>query len=859
MIARSVAGGSRLSSVVFCLLFLCALTAVAADAKKPTFEESVLPILKDRCFKCHAGAEPKNGLRLTTRREILTGGKSGPAIRINAAESSLLWIKIAGNDMPQGGPPLTAEEKGILRTWINDGAIGVDASEPGDGEPLAAAAEAGDYWSFRPPTRPALPEVQHPEQVRNAVDAFVVAKLDEKGLSLSPEASREMLLRRAYFDLVGLPPPPEVVTAFLADDDPLAYERLIEQLLASPHYGERWGRHWLDLAGYADSAGVLAEDRPLPTMYRYRDYVIAAFNNDKPYDRFLQEQIAGDELTDYWTAHDTQERLPDDVIEAVTATGYLRCAPDSSRPDFAGIKNADALYFYPTLQDTLQIVASSTMGLTLQCARCHSHKYDPIPQTEYYRLQAVFMAALRPKQWIPQMDRQLPIATAAQKKATAEHNGKLDAEIARLNQAQAALPETIRGDVQAALKKPADQRNEVDKYLAGNFQPLLQPDDAALNKLLPETYAEFKQAAEQHVAAVAAQERQRQHFDFIRALYDVPGPTVTPLLRRGDALTPGDPVEPGVLTALQTPQPFDWTPPPADSKTSGRRLAFARWLTQPGHPLTARVMVNRVWLQHFGEGIVSTPEDFGTIGASPSHPQLLDWLASEFVSSKWSIKHLHRLMMTSSAYRQRSTLDETAHAAAIKADPDNRLLWRQRLRRLDAEPVRDALLSVAGLLDESVFGSPVPVARRGDGEVTPADGANGRRRSVYIQVLRSHPLSLLHAYDQPVMETNCIRRTRSTVATQALTLLNSDAMVQAAEAMADRVLQQFADAPSAGCVLLAYGRWASEAEATALTQFAAMQQAKYVELGSAPEAARRQAMADLCHMLLSANEFVYID
>jgi hypothetical protein len=270
-------------------------------------------------------------------------------------------------------------------------------------------------------------------------------------------------------------------------------------------------------------------------------------------------------------------------------------------------------------------------------------------------------------------------------------------------------------------------------------------------------------------------------------------------------------------------------------------------------------MVNRIWLQHFGEGIVATPEDFGTIGASPSHPQLLDYLACELVASGWSIKHLHRLIMTSSVYRQRSTLDEAAQAAALKADPDNRLLWRQRLRRLDAEPVRDALLSAAGMLDQSLFGSPVPVARRADGEVTTADGANARRRSIYIQILRLNPFSLLHAYDQPVMETNCTRRPRSTVATQALTLLNSDTMVGAAESMADRVLRESANDPIAGALLISYGRAASDVEASALSQFVAAQQAKYVELGSAAEAARRQALADLCHMLLSANEFVYVD
>ena len=650
---------------------------------------------------------------------------------------------------------------------------------------------------------------------------------------------------------------------------------MIDRLLASPHYGERWGRHWLDVAGYADSAGVLSEDRPLPVAFRYRDYVIRAFNSDKPYDRFLQEQIAGDELTDYWTAFETLDSLPNDVVEAVTATGYLRCAPDSSRPDFSTIKNADAQYFYPTINDTLQIVASSTMGLTLQCARCHSHKFDPIPQVEYYRMQSIFMTAFRPQQWIPQMKRRLLVASASQKKAADEHNGKLDVEITRLKKELADLrtqykqklfddrlatvSEPIRADVTQALNKPADQRTEVEKYLAEKFQPLLQPDDKALDKLLPETFADYRSAVDERNAAIAAQEQQRTHFDELRALYDLPGPVTTPLLRRGDALTPGPPVEPGVLSSLATPVAFAWAPPAAEAKTSGRRLAFAKWLTQPDHPLTARVMVNRIWLHHFGEGIVSTPEDFGTLGSAPSHPQLLDWLAREFVDSGWSVKHVHRLIMNSSTYRQSSTCETAEREHAIQIDPDNRLLWRQRLRRIDAEPLRDAMLSVAGVLDRTLFGNPIPVARRPDGEVNIADGQNNHRRSIYVQVLRGNPLTMLHAHDQPVMETNCTRRNRSTVSTQALTLLNSDAVIACAQAFADRALKEAPEASVDYAILVAWSRSATAEERQTFDDFVTEQQARYAAQGNEPEAARRNAMMDLCHMLMAANEFVYVD
>lgn len=849
--------------------------------KGPLFETQVLPILRERCWKCHAGAEPKNGLRLTTRGELFRGGESGPAIRIAAAESSLLWEKIAANEMPADGPPLTPEEKGILRTWINDGAPGND---PADDMVLADALKSADidsnnndteFWSFKPPVRPPVPEVEHAESVRNPIDAFLLARLESKGLNYSPEATRSELLRRASFDLTGLPPTPSEVEAFLADSGEMACERMIDRLLASPHYGERWGRHWLDVAGYADSAGVLSEDRPLPTAFRYRDYVIRSFNADKPYDRFLQEQIAGDELTDYWTAFETMDRLPDDVVDAITATGFLRCAPDSSRPDFSTIKNAGAQYFYPTINDTLQIVASSTMGLTVQCARCHSHKYDPIPQVEYYRLQSVFMAAYRPDRWIPQMERELAVATASQKKSAAEKNAQVDVEVARLEKELAALrtqyrqklldarlaaiPEPIRADVQQAIGKPADQRNAVEVYLAEKFTAQLLPDDPAVDKALPETYPDYKQATDERKAAMASQEALRIHFDTIRALYDLPGPAVTPLLRRGDALTPGPPVEPGVLTALAAPVTFQWDPVADDARTSGRRLAFARWLTQPDHPLTARVMVNRIWLHHFGEGIVSTPEDFGTMGSPPSHPNLLDWLAREFVDGGWSIKQLHRLIMTSAAYRQRSSIHQPIHGTALEIDRDNRLLWRQRLRRLEAESVRDSVLSVSGLLDVSQFGNPIPVARRSDGEVTVADGANDRRRSIYIQILRRNPLTILQAFDQPVMETNCIRRARSTVSTQALTLLNSDSMKVAAEAMADRLLRDYSESIPAGSILTAYARIATPDEVSAITEFLNSQKLHYAQVGNAADNLDRLAVADLCHMLMSSNEFVYVD
>jgi hypothetical protein len=727
------------------------------------------------------------------------------------------------------------------------------------------------FWAFRAPIRPALPAVRHTERVRNPVDVFLLAALEKKGLTFAPDADRRTLLRRASFDLLGLPPSLEESDTFLNDPAPDAYERLIDRLLASDHYGERWGRHWLDLAGYADSEGILDADYVRTASWRYRDYVIESLNRDKPYDRFLKEQIAGDELVEYWSAVRTQDKLSPPVVEALVATGYLRCASDTSRPDFANIKNAPG-YYYQTLDDTLKIVSSSVLGLTVQCAKCHSHKYDPIPQSEYYRLQAIFMSAYRPYQWVPQVQRRLLEATDAQQKEAQAHNAQIDAALARLRKAVAEvngrfaerlfadrlakLPEVIREDVRLALATEPAKRSEVQKYLAAKFQKDLRPDPPTLMALAkndPEVAREQTTLA----AAIQAEEAKRRTFPEIRALYDLPGEAVTHLLRRGDYLNPGPEVRPGTLSVLQTSRPLTWNPPAKDAPTSGRRLAFAEWITQADHPLTARVAVNYLWLHHFGEGIVATPDNFGHTGTPPTHPELLDYLATEFVARGWSLKPLHRLILTSSAYRQASTVAATDAARARQIDPDNRLLWRQRLRRLEAEALRDAMLSTSGSLNPQMFGPPVPIQRQADGEVTTSTDAAGARRSVYLLVRRSQPLTVLQVFDQPVMETNCTRRSVSTVSSQALTVLNSDFVIQQAEAFAGRVLREAPADPAPYALRLAFGRAATADERTRLAAFLDGQASR--RAGADQQTARRQALADLCQMLLSANEFAYVE
>ncbi|MGE0609549.1 MAG: PSD1 and planctomycete cytochrome C domain-containing protein [Pirellulales bacterium] len=859
----------------------CLHSTAWADAKPAgelKYEADVLPILQAKCGRCHGTDDPKAGFKIATKALLLKGGQSGPAVHIGAAQSSLLWEKIVADQMPPEGDKLTAEEKALVKAWIDAGAKGEGATAADDVLAETTTDDDRRWWSFVSPVRPSVPAVRQVDRVQNPIDAFLLQSLEQKGLGYSPEADRRTLIRRLSYDLTGLPPTPQETDNFLADTAAGAYERLVDRLLASPRYGERWGRHWLDAAGYADSEGILDADYIRTAAWRYRDYVIAAFNKDKPYDRFLREQIAGDELVDYWGALATQPAFSPEVLEAVIATGYLRCASDTSRPDFANIKNAPS-YYYQTLDDTLRIVSSSTMALTMQCCKCHSHKYDPLPQVEYYRLQAVFMSAYRPAEWVPQVNRRLVEGTQAQQTAANDHNARIDAAIGQIakeieelksqfaprlfEERLAKLPMQIQADVKAALDAPADQRTDVQKYLVEKFQAELRPTAEAQLKALKETYAEFKASCEQHEAGIAAEAAKKITLPEIRAIYDLPGQAQTPLLLRGDYRTPGPLVEPGVPTALAVAGGLNWSAPPEEAKTSGRRLAFARWLTQPNHPLTARVMVNRMWMHHFGEGIVSTPDDFGTMGALPSHPQLLDWLATEFVEGGWSIKQIHRLMVGSAAYRQQSVRDP-GNVAAQEADPDNRLLWRQRLKRLEAESLRDAMLAVAGNLNREMGGQPVGVARTGEGEVITAAGSPGWRRSIYLLNRRSTPVTLLQLFDQPVMETNCARRGQSTVSLQALALLNSDFLAAQAAEFAARIERENASDPIGQAVRLAFGREIAEEQRAKLASFVELQAVRLLagQTGPTPEQqadARHRALVDVCQMLLSANEFAYVD
>jgi hypothetical protein len=815
------------------------------ETKAIVFETDVLPILKARCGECHFGDRPKAGLDLERRATILMGGKSGPAIRISGAESSLIWELIKTDKMPLQGPTLTAEEKGVIRRWINDGAEAID-KEVLDVEEAEGTYDSADfdYWSFHPPQLPTIPTPAQVHLVRTPIDSFLLQRLESRQLSFSPEADRNTLIRRLYMDLTGLVPSPAQVDRFLQDQSPDAYERLVDRLLASPRYGERWGRHWLDVAGYSDSAGVLSADQDRQLIWQYRDYVIRAFNRDLPYDRFIEQQLAGDELSQYWSHFANDDVLTDDVVEALTATGFLRTAPDASRPDFNTIKNVNGQYYYPTINAQLEIVTSSLMGISLKCAKCHNHKFDPLTQREYYQLQSIFMSAYNPQKWIPFRDRTRPIATQKQLDVADQRNkeidttvGTLKAEITQLessftSQLQATrlgtIPEAIRADVDQALDTAKDKRTQIQQYLAGKFGTLLRPVGDALAAALADNYPDYTKSVKEKNQAIATEQTRRIQFERVYALFDVEGEPSTPLLRRGDAQTPGPQVSPGVPRLMKTGRPFEWKAPGSDAKSSGRRSALAQWLIQPRHPLTARVMVNRIWMHHFGEGIISTMDDFGWAGEAPTHPELLDYLAIELADHNWSVKRIHRLILTSTAYRQQSLkLGELADDAK-ELDPQNRLLWRQNLRRLEAEPLRDSILELAGGLDNRMYGYPVAIAARPDGEVVVNDGKLPQRRSIYLRVKRSAPLSILQLFDQPDIETNCARRSVSTVPLQALSLLNSDIASNAAIGFAQRAINESPQDPVGWAYQAAFGRQADHEQLAILTEFMKQQTDSYL-------------------------------
>ncbi|MGE5195565.1 MAG: DUF1553 domain-containing protein [Deltaproteobacteria bacterium] len=690
----------------------------AADDGVRLFEEKIAPVLKAECYRCHSEDAEKirGGLRLNSREAMLKGGDSGPGVVPKKSGESLLIQAIRHEGdlrMPPKKPKLSDATIADFVKWVDLGAPGLSEGK----NPAGVVTEAARrHWAFQPVKKVPPPAVEETRWIRNELDAIVLAKLEARGWEPAPEASRAEWLRRVSFDLVGLPPTPEEIAAFEADRSPDAFERVVDRLLDSPHYGERWAQHWLDVTRFAESEGF-EYDRHLPEAWRFRDYVIDSFNRDKPFDRFLIEQIAGDEMA----PHDH---------ESLTAAIFHRLGPvrrNAGNPEIALSRN-------DVLAERTDIIGTVFLGLSIGCARCHDHKLEPISQKDYYRLEA-YLAATEEKNVV--------LASAAEQAAREDAAKQLKSEIQKLKE--------------RAKKAAGDERNRLNRQIEE-----LEDREPPPLPTIPSTWDDFDHRTPIHVLK--------------RGIWE----------KKGEAVGPRPP---GVLVADNVPElPADVTFP---------RTRLALWLTDSNHPLTARVIVNRLWQHHFGAGIVKTENDFGTQGDRPSHPELLDWLAATLVEKGWRLKAIHRLIVLSSTYRQSSRAP--AAGEARRADPDNRLLWHFNRRRLSAEEMRDAMLAVSGRLNVAVGGPSVMVPvdpelvqllyKPSQWKVT-ANAAEHDRRSIYLIAKRNLRLPFLEAFDAPALMTSCARRESSTHAPQALELLNGRTSNDLAGAFARRLEQE---------------------------------------------------------------------
>ncbi len=848
------------------------------------FEGEIQPLLVERCVGCHGGDSPQSGLDLSTLASTLRGGRNGPVIREGFSDKSVLIRQLVGGVMPPkgAGRPLSEAEVERIRAWIDRGGFAdhVDIGNPFDRaftetEAPPISAEDRNHWAFRKPASVDPPKVQGRGRVQTLIDAFILDKLESQALSLAAPASKPTLLRRAYFDLWGLPPTSGQAAEFLEDARPDAYERLIERLLESPNYGQRWGRFWMDAAGYVDTTGKdFRADNPqlAPGMWRYRDYVINSFNKDKPWDRFLTEQLAGDELHDWRNA----ERYTPEMLEALIATGYLRTVLDATNEDLSD-RPADR---YDMLFALIDKVSRSAVGLTLSCARCHSHKFDPIPQRDYYRFLALLSAAYNPSDWIQPKNRLAYTVSASEKQKVDKHNESVDAEVAKLAEQAAAIrkpyreqlfdaklaeaPDVVREDLRDAVSTAAKDRTEVQKYLVSKFGSVVEVTD---EEILAEASPEHREQLTQLQGEIDTWKGYRNELEPLSALWDGDELPTIRLLQRGSVESPGPRVQPGFLSILCTPAD-DCLAEPSPNRvgaTSGYRLALAEWLTNPDHPLTARVVVNRIWGHHFGSGLVATPDNFGLNGSAPSHPELLDWLAVDFVKHGWRAKRLHKMIMLSAVYQQSSRRTDNPQAMRAAAeDPDNRLLWRKPLRRLEAEALRDSILAVAGRLDRSLEGPPVMLDVSPDGlQVAAEAGAN--RRSVYLLARRTWPLTFMGTFDFPNIDTTCTRRVPSATPLQSLALMNSEFVVDNAAAAARRAMDLVAATPKdvqalvRATYMLLLAREPTEDETDLAREHLGQQQQLYARANASAQEAFEKSVESLAHMLISSNEFLYVD
>lgn len=836
----------KLRAFLFLTAFVGTVHAAESDVE---FERDVAPILINHCLECHHRSKTSGGLNLAVVEGLRRGGESGSALPTGNEAKGLLLTRVEAREMPPPDKsklkPLTDGQVAILRAWITSGAKWPNGRELGLHEQKVSVESAREFWSYQPIRRPPIPKLRESTST-NPIDTFIGEKLEAAGLEPGPLATPRQLLRRMWLDLVGLPPSIDEQRRISNDESLEVYSELVDRLLEHQGYGERWARYWLDLVRYADSNGY-ERDGSKPNVWRYRDYVIQSLNRDKPFDRFVIEQIAGDEVKDR-------------TAETVIATGFhaLGTWQDEVDPLEAAQYRADEL------DDMLRTTAQTFLGVTIGCARCHNHKFDPISMVDYYSLSAILAPLKRPN--VGREDRDAPIGTLAELEAVRVRDKKIE-ELNRaiddlrsqtekqwLDSGQSKLPsEAVEAFRVPREKRDSKQSQLVQKHLAAwkaelaaavtdDWRQRITDNERSIQKLRQET-----------------PDLPRGYFLF----ETTPKPDPVFLLLSGRAASPGPQMQPAVPVVLTQTQPAFDAPQPF---SSGRRLALAQWMVDPANPLTARVIVNRIWQHHFGEGLVATPSDFGHIGARPTHPELLDWLADWFVhDAGWSLKKLHKLIMTSRTYRTTSI----ASLKQIDGDPENKLLARFPHRRLDVEAIRDAMLATSGKLNPEMYGPavflPIPssvVEAHTDKEAAWRTSPEPAiyRRTVYAYVKRTLLVPMLEVLDLCDTTNSTEKRSITSIAPQALTLYNGEFVNQQAAFFADRLMKEAGSDPNLQIKLayeLALCRAASATEADSLRQFLAEEATARAGVGSVDS--QRSALIQLCRVILNLNEFVYVE
>ena len=915
------------------LVALIAVSGFTLSAlANPSIGLDPLEILDSSCLDCH-GKSKKSGLDMRSRLGLLQGGRRGAAIIPGEADKSLLY-RVATHEvedliMPPDGPPLDPSDLEIIKAWINQGAHW-PGEESSDEIPLTT------WWSFNPPQRPPIPEVSGDEVIHNPIDHFVIRKRKEQGLPAAGPADRRTLIRRVYMDLLGLPPEPEKVESFIQDNSPDAYENLIDELLASPHYGERWARHWLDVVRYAESSGY-ETDHFYPYAWRYRDYVIKSLNDDKPYDRFIQEQIAADELWPNDMALEDSTRVHPvkfERLEARIGTGLYTIGPE-----IAESTQIYDLLLYERLTDRVDVTGAAFMGMTISCARCHDHKFDPVTQKDYFSLQAVFaeseqgwttiqdaggtfgyqmgfpsivvVAEARdayrrfeerveqrkekekrektaekifqivsevhsahgksPQEWSEQQKKLSDLVALWDRLANAEHHQEKVEEIK-----------------QAFLKRLKEAHDTAPEERTAEESKLAAPIDEAASTISVVNMTEVETAEHhEHYASIAKAVLEVKdndsyglyQFQFAQVLKHRDWDLTPPIhvLHRGELSDRRQRVGPGFPEVLASKDNAELSQIPDDGRPRYSRRKLALWLTNPDHPLTSRVIVNRLWQWHFGNGIVETANDFGRKGAPPSHPELLDWLATELIDRGWSLKAMHRLIMLSQTYRQASRYSDES---ALAKDPKNRFLWRMNRRRLEGEAIWDTVLSVAGTINLQMFGPPVvpPIAAEEQAQLHEwrpysLDPKQHTRRAIYVMSRRNAKHPLFDVFDSPPTAESCPGRTVTTVSLQALWLLNNRTSFKQAQAFAARLVKQTESQDSAEWVKeawkLALNRPPTEqeqTEAVALIERLAAQHQQPEKVATiVPDelcqlpVEKAMALSKFCLTMFNLGEFIYVD